>query len=44
MEADNVSDAFWHRGHVPLFPYEFDASDPEKLAFKNPLHPGLSLD
>ncbi|KAK0436705.1 hypothetical protein EV421DRAFT_1907764 [Armillaria borealis] len=57
MEADNVSDAFWHRGYVPLFPYEFDASDPEKvqeycdqltrfrqLAFKNPLHPGLSLD
>ncbi|PBK80785.1 hypothetical protein ARMGADRAFT_1091940 [Armillaria gallica] len=56
MEADNVSDAFWHRGYVPLFPYEFDASDPKKvqeycdkltlfrqLAFKNPLHPGLSL-
>ncbi len=57
MEADNVSDALWHRGYIPLFPYEFDASDPKKvqeycdkltrfrqLAFKNPLHPGLSLD
>ncbi|KAK0237130.1 hypothetical protein EDD85DRAFT_836212 [Armillaria nabsnona] len=57
MEADNVSDPFWHRGYVPLFPYEFDASDLKKvqeycdkltlfrqLAFKNPLHPGLSLD